>query len=111
MPTSTSTMANEQLAPQQIYDLIMWEIEPELTSDVIPTLEAKYANETSEEKSIRMERYTFAFEAFDEALSLFQTSQQMHIAAVREILDAYAKNVQAIDDEETIKKLDSDMNQ
>ena len=48
-----------------MYDSIMREIEPELTSAMLPTLDATYANETPEEKDVRSERYNKAFAEYD----------------------------------------------
>ncbi len=49
-----------------LYDVIMAQIEPELTSAAAPTLAALYADETDEEAADRAERYAEAFALFDE---------------------------------------------
>ena len=49
----------------QIYDAIMGEIEPELVSAVIPTLEDTYKEETADEHEARMKRYEEAFSLYD----------------------------------------------
>ena len=46
---------------QEIYDAVMREIEPELISTSLPTLNEKYKDETPVEKEARKERYNKAF--------------------------------------------------
>lgn len=55
-------------SPIWLYDTIMSQIEPDLTTSHIPLLKEKYARETDEEKIYRLQCYTKAFEIFDEAL-------------------------------------------
>lgn len=55
-------------SPIWLYDTIMGQIEPDLTTNHIPLLKEKYVRETDEEKVYRLQCYTKAFEIFDEAL-------------------------------------------
>lgn len=69
MPTAVqSDDATPAFSAQWIYDTLMAEIEPDLTSENIVKLDEKYRNESEEDKKIRMERYTLAFQMFDECL-------------------------------------------
>ncbi len=56
-----------QPSGEQIYDMLMAKIDPELLSASLPTLEEKYKNETPEQKKARGERYKLAFEQYDAA--------------------------------------------
>ncbi|MBT3834761.1 hypothetical protein HOF56_00775 [Candidatus Peribacteria bacterium] len=56
----------KNLTMEQVYDLLMINIEPDLTSWSIPTLDDVYSDETKEEKTERMERYEDAFRLFSE---------------------------------------------
>ncbi len=58
-------------SPEEIYDMLMREIEPELTSEFIDTLEEKYKNETPEEAEGRGKRYKKAFDRFEEAFAKY----------------------------------------
>lgn len=49
----------------EIYNSIMSQIEPELTSAQISLLEEKYKGETEGDQKVRMERYTKAFEEYE----------------------------------------------
>jgi len=57
--------ATEPTLGQQVYDLIMSTIEPELTTSELPTLGEKYAEESPEEAQARVERYNRAFAEYD----------------------------------------------
>lgn len=46
---------------KEVYDSIMQEIEPELTTENLDTLDEKYEGETKEESKARAERYKQAF--------------------------------------------------
>src|SRR3989338_10631299 len=52
---------------QELYDLIMGNIEQELTTEGLKTIAAKYANETTEEKYERKKRYDLAFDRYAQA--------------------------------------------
>ena len=54
---------------KEFYDIVMGRIEPDLVTDVIPTLKEKYAAETSEDHAARMERYR-------QALTSYRTQKQ-----------------------------------
>ena len=53
-------------APEEIYDALMAQIEPELTTSQIPLLETKYGNENVDEAKARQQRYEKAYMAYDE---------------------------------------------
>jgi hypothetical protein len=72
MPDATATpqVDNHTLA-EQVYDMIMGSIEPDLLLKNIPLLDAQYASETKEEHEARMQRYAVAYEKFDAELQQF----------------------------------------
>ena len=49
---------------EKLYDALMAEIEPDLTTKMIPLLDEIYETETEEERKERGERYADAFELF-----------------------------------------------
>jgi hypothetical protein len=49
-----------------LYDMLMFEIEPELLSDAVGELDELYKNETKEEHQERMDRYKVAFQTFSD---------------------------------------------
>lgn len=61
MPDESTTMPSGE----EIYDSIMAEIEPELTTPQLPLLKEKYKDETAEQAKARAERYQKAFKLYD----------------------------------------------
>ena len=62
---------------QEIFDAIMGQIEPELTTEGIKTLAEKYKNETPANEYERRKRYALAYEryekAYDETMATLHT--------------------------------------
>ncbi len=73
--TQTS-VKKEGLSSQEMYDLLMEQIEPDLTSANIQSLDEKYADESAEDRRARLESYTIAFEIFKEALDDLEAEVQ-----------------------------------
>jgi len=73
MPDATQNppqVDNRALA-EQVYDMIMGEIETDLLLANIPLLDAKYSGETPDDHEARMERYQAAYKRFDSELQKF----------------------------------------
>ena len=68
------------LSNAEIYDQLMSAIEPDLTTNQVPLLDQKYANETEQDEKVRMERYNKAFEAFDLALTQYLSELHTQVA-------------------------------
>lgn len=66
---TASAVQSEVMSPLWVYDTLMETIEPDLMSTNIQTLDEKYAHETPEKRTKRMERYVASFEIFDECLA------------------------------------------
>lgn len=60
MPKKTSTTVQWSL--RDLYDIFMYEIEPDLMIDAIPLLDEVYKDETPAERAARGERYVKALE-------------------------------------------------
>lgn len=72
---SAQVVDNQELA-QQLYDMLMRDIEPDLLSYNIPKLEEYYAGETAEENQARKERYQKAYAEFDRVFQAFMNEVQ-----------------------------------
>ncbi len=64
------------LSGQEVFDLLMQGIEPELTSEGKKNLAQKYAGETSAQKAERKARYQKAFEGYDKAYENYMQKQR-----------------------------------
>lgn len=65
-----------------VYDMIMGQIEPELTSPEINGLVEKYKDETPEQAEVRKNRYNAAYTEYEKKLQEYLTQKQGE-AAVR----------------------------
>ena len=72
--TQTHTSGQAMLSPEEIYNLLMGQIEPDLTTDMLPVLDELYMDETNEEREKRGERYGAAFADFELAYDHFISS-------------------------------------
>ena len=70
---------NQQSSSTNLYDRIMGEIEPELTSAMAPTLATRYHDEPPPEAVARWQRYQKAFQRYHAAL------QQWHAERLHEL--------------------------
>ncbi|MEN9561259.1 MAG: hypothetical protein RIQ56_532 [Candidatus Parcubacteria bacterium] len=70
-PTQGSGQTTAPRIPtgQELYDTIMGEIEPDLTSSGIKTLAEKYKDEKPGETIMRKQRYELAMERYNQAYS------------------------------------------
>jgi hypothetical protein len=98
-PAAQAPSDDGLLTGEQIYDQIMAEIEPDLTSALYPTLAVKYAGETEEQKQARMARYEAAFAEYDARYEKFLTTVTSESHAIKkEARDAAESKDRAQDD-------------
>ncbi len=69
--SQTQATKQNSIAARDVYDMLMMDIEPDLMTDALPLLDAKYANETADEKKARKERYKVAYKKFDQVFAEF----------------------------------------
>lgn len=72
-------ITDEELA-QQLYDVVMRDIEPDLLSYNTPKLAEFYKDETAAEHAKRMERYQVAYTQFKSAWGAFLTKVQSQLS-------------------------------
>ncbi|MBU0458301.1 hypothetical protein KJ652_05680 [Patescibacteria group bacterium] len=88
------------LSGQEIYDLIMGGIEPELLSGNLDSLSQQHEGETPQTKAERMQRYTNAFKEYKEQYEKYM--EKLH-TEVEEYKKAAMKYIETLTD----KKEDS----
>jgi hypothetical protein len=71
------------LSGQEVFDLLMQKIEPELTSEGKKHLSEKYKNETASEHAMRSARYQKAFQEYDRAYEEYMQKQRRDLVAYR----------------------------
>jgi hypothetical protein len=68
---------------QEIFDAIMGHIEPELTSEGLKTIPAKYKGESREDLQRRKQRYELAFERYEQAYEGYMQTLHSQVARYR----------------------------
>jgi len=68
---------------EEIYNGIMREIEPELTTDQIPLAKEKYKDETPEQKKARGERYAKAMEEYERRYAAYLLEQEAKLRSFK----------------------------
>ncbi len=68
---------------EEIYNILMSEIEPELMTGMIPMLDDLYIEETPEEKKERGERYARAFILFQERFQDFCGAWKQSLLSIK----------------------------
>lgn len=74
--------ANQELA-QQLYDMLMRDIEPDLLSYNIVKLAEYYKDETETENTERLQRYQKAYQEFDRVFQSFMNEVQDEVRTTK----------------------------
>ena len=81
-----------------IYDYLMIDIEPELTTAMLPMLSAIYEKETEEQKIERGKRYQEAFEKLSEKMSTIQNTWKDELIEMKESVISQLKEEASAED-------------
>lgn len=92
---------------QEVYDRIMGEIELELTSAVLPTLQEKYKSETPEQTQERLVRYEKAFAEYDRRYAEYQANLQGKVHTFHRTTIQFVEGKAKADDDNAINSLES----
>ncbi|UPA23015.1 hypothetical protein K8942_02270 [Candidatus Peribacteria bacterium] len=80
----TSTTKNPPaLTGEEMYDMIMERIEPDLTTKMLPQLDALYSYETPEQRAAREEWYTKVFAQFEIEYARFANGMKNYYTNIR----------------------------
>lgn len=113
MHTQTVTGATaDPLSPQWIYDTLMEQIEPDLTSANIQRADELYPEETPDEKTARYERYELAFILLNECLEDLAVDAHFDTLELKQAMTAMASESTRREDENALRgvedQIDSD---
>lgn len=75
----------------QLYNMLMSKVEPDLTTDQLALLDEKYKNETPEQAQVRAVRYEKAFAEYDRQLADYLAGLE---AKVREYQSTARKSLE-----------------
>ncbi len=111
MPDSNTTNGLPFPLPtgREVYDALMSSIEPDLLTDVIPTLDQKYSGESAEHRHERYVRYRLAYKKYDEAYKAW--SAELNDAVTHTCKEALktAEKKSAAQEANTLSELESNM--
>ena len=96
-------------AGDALYDSIMAEIEPELTTAQINTLVEKYKGETPEEAKARAERYNKAFEEYEKRFAQTQQGWDASFKQYKHEALASAEKEDRTEDEKNLTQLEASL--
>lgn len=88
---------------EQLYNILMGAIEPDLRTDMIPILDELYLGETEDEYKERMSRYAAAIEQFQKRAAEFAHDFKSAIVSIGDKAMALAKQMQQEVDSEQVK--------
>ncbi len=104
MPTPTPTAL---LTPQELYDAMMQVIEPDLMTENVRTLDAKYAGETPVERRERFYHYAVSLDICRNAIERFGNELEEDM---KDLIAAMTRHVQA-EDEKKLQQLEDSLHQ
>ncbi len=83
-PTPPSALTPPKIPTgQEIFDAIMQHIEPELTTEGLKTVDAKYKDEAPAARDARRKRYTLAFERYEQAYEGYMATLHAQVQRFR----------------------------
>ena len=91
----------------QVHDALMSPIESELTTESLKTLDAKYVDETPEERVTRAQRYKLALDKYDIAFSAWVNGVNMKVSAYKQSVLTHAEKKSGEKDAGEIDDLES----
>lgn len=92
---------------EEIYNRIMREIEPELTTDQIPLMEEKYKDETEEQRGVRAERYQKALDEYEKRYQAYALEEESKLHAFARGSIGFAESNVAQDDAQRLQAIES----
>jgi hypothetical protein len=114
MKTKTASAVQDPqplFTAEQLYNELMWHIEPELMIENIQHLDEMYAGETPEERTKRFEYYAHCFSTFDQCLADLQEIWQSDAGFIGNVVEAYAKDETSYDESAAVRGIEDSLDQ
>ena len=90
----------------EIYDALMSDIDMDLITVNLPLLDAKYAGESTQERTARFKRYEEAYAKYDEAYAIWIQTLNQSVEQYRHEALRSAEAKDRVNDELALKALD-----
>lgn len=108
MSTQTQDPAS-QAFNEDLYNILMGAIEPDLTTQMIPVLDEVYLGETEQEREKRMERYAAAIDEFRVRAAQFAHNFKHTIWQIGEHAMQLATDAQQQQDQDDLQQTESQL--
>ncbi|TSC80524.1 MAG: hypothetical protein G01um101425_178 [Candidatus Peregrinibacteria bacterium Gr01-1014_25] len=95
--------------PEEIYDILMAQIDPELVSKEIASIEARHTEESPAQTAARRDRYDKAFVRYDKALEEFSVACTTYARQMQRELLSSLEEIVREDEGNTLQSLESSM--
>lgn len=92
---------------EEVYNMLMEKIEPELMTAQIPLLQEKYKDETPEDAKVRAERYRKAFEEYDKKYAEYQLTIDSSVRVFSHDVLKGAETIATTDDTSALQNIES----
>jgi len=106
-PQSEAVQAILPRSGDELYDMLMQKIEPELTTAQLPILKEKYKNENAQEARSRAKRYSKAFQEYYEQLEAYRQEWTIDLKAHRREAMASIEEDDHIQEEDKLDDLEA----
>ncbi|MBM3228123.1 hypothetical protein FJZ27_04695 [Candidatus Peribacteria bacterium] len=91
---------------EDLYNILMRGIEPDLCTDTLPLLDVMYEGETSDQRKERMQWYSEAFRQFLERYEKFTAALHGEFRKIQTSLRSIAEGKSAAHDDDAVKNLE-----
>jgi len=108
-PTSGAPVPPVIMSGAELYNQIMSGIEVDLTTENMPTLDAKYAGENETDQKVRMTRYGEAFAEYQKQFEEYQKKQSEEIRTFGITAISYIENKDRAADNDALNSLETSM--
>ncbi len=95
--------------PPEIYDCFMAQIEPELTTSMLPHLKDLYANETPGQSKARQARYDAAYKEYDACFAAYSSSLTAQAKTYERIARKSTESVSREEEEGVLESIEKHM--
>ena len=93
----------------QLYNMLMSKIEPDLTTDQLPLLDEKYKNETPEQAQVRAQRYEKAFAEYDKQLAAYLATLEAKVHQYQSTARKSLEHEERVKEEQELNTLEQTM--
>lgn len=101
-----SVQTPQSLSIEDLYNLLMYDVEQDLLSYNLEKLDTWYKDESAEDRSMRMQRYGMALALFAEKFSRFKSALKSELKEFQStLLDRYKDNLN-VSEADTVKDIE-----